>query len=95
MTTREQRFANRQFALKHLKLIASLVDQVKVNDVHGSHITVFLGATRIEWWPGSEKWSDGTLGGKATHSGDLLAFADWIKSQPRTAAKAQTFQVIE
>lgn len=95
MITKEQRYWNRQQALKHIAKVEAVADDVRVRDQFGQHITVKVGNTVVQWWPGSGKWSDGTQGPKATHCGDMVDFLAYLRNLPWAQRAADDFRVVE
>lgn len=91
--TKEQRRAARQFALANIADVRQIATRVDINDVHGSHITVWLGRRRIEWWPGAGVWASRGPQTKADRKGEFAAFCRWLSRQD--AQPEDDFEVIE
>lgn len=82
--TKAQRYANRQYALKNIGRVRDISSLVNINDIHGAHITVYIGKRRIEWWPGNGKWASQGPGTKPDNIGGFEAFISWLSSQDET-----------
>lgn len=94
MSRKEAAYFARQHAKKNIGLIAAVAESVRINDDFAAHITVTIGGRRVEWWPGSGKWSTGAKGLKADQSGDFNDFLNWLQDQSYGPPE-EDFQVIE
>jgi len=79
--TKAQRLANRQYALANISQIRAIATRVDINDVHGAHVTVYIGKRRVEWWPGNGKWAANGPGTSASHTGSFADFSTWLAEQ--------------
>lgn len=75
--TRKERQAGREEAARRIEEVAEHAQEVRMNDVIGSHFTVWLTpADRVEWWPGARHWRVGS----DDHHGDVDDFIAWLSA---------------